>query len=115
MLRLTLSGGPLPEDSLLNLREYHLTEGQTIHLSHTNAVQPAGAVMALYQIGAIDSGDLKTSVLNEILCRLIDEPVFNILRTKEQLGYIVSCETKVSYGTQGEIDALYSLYYNHNY
>lgn len=97
-----IAGGPLPEDSLLNLREYHLTEGQTTYFSHTNLVQPAGAVMALYQIGTVDSEDLKTSVLNEILCRLIDEPVFNILRTKEQLGYIVSCETKLSYGTLGK-------------
>ncbi|XP_022689260.1 insulin-degrading enzyme-like [Varroa jacobsoni] len=100
-VRRILKCGPLPEDSLLNLREYHLTEGQTTYFSHTNLVQPAGAVMALYQIGTVDSEDLKTSVLNEILCRLIDEPVFNILRTKEQLGYIVSCETKLSYGTLG--------------
>lgn len=96
-----VTGGPLTEESLLNLREYHLTEGQTVYLSHMNTVQPSGAVMTLYQVGAIDSADLKTSMLNELLCRLIDEPVFNILRTKEQLGYIVSCETKLSYGTQG--------------
>ncbi|OQR67699.1 insulin-degrading enzyme-like [Tropilaelaps mercedesae] len=100
-VRRILKCGPLTEDALPNLREYHLTEGHTIHLCHTNIVQPFGAVMTLYQIGAIDSADLKTSMLNELLCRLIDERVFNILRTKEQLGYIVSCETKLSYGTQG--------------
>jgi insulysin len=41
----------------------------------------------------------RNRVLNALLTQIISEPAFNILRTKEQLGYIVSATTWVSPGS----------------
>jgi len=35
--------------------------------------------------------DQRTRVISSLLVQIFSEPAFNILRTKEQLGYIVSC------------------------
>ena len=35
--------------------------------------------------------DLHTRVTSSILIQVMSEPAFNVLRTREQLGYIVSC------------------------
>lgn len=40
-------------------------------------------------------------MLLELLVKIINEPCFNILRTKEQLGYIVSSGIRRSNGVQG--------------
>ncbi|PSN57801.1 Insulin-degrading enzyme [Blattella germanica] len=44
---------------------------------------------------------IHTNMLLELLVQLINEPCFNILRTKEQLGYIVFSGIRRSNGVQG--------------
>ena len=47
-----------------------------------------------YQYGP---GSLRTKLLLEVGCQIMDEPTFNTLRTKEQLGYhVYSCLTVTS-------------------
>ena len=36
-----------------------------------------------------------------LLVQIAAEPCFNILRTKEQLGYLVHCNTRLANGVQG--------------
>ncbi|XP_040583700.1 nardilysin [Lepeophtheirus salmonis] len=51
-----------------------------------------------YQYGP---GDLKMHALFELLCMVMDEPVFDILRTKEQLGYFVFSVLRNTQGVLG--------------
>ncbi|XP_040574889.2 nardilysin [Lepeophtheirus salmonis] len=51
-----------------------------------------------YQYGP---GDIKTHALFEILCLAIEEPVFDVLRSKEQLGYLVFSTLRNTYGIFG--------------
>lgn len=37
--------------------------------------------------------DQKLRVTSALLTQILDEPAFNVLRTREQLGYVVSCST----------------------
>ena len=44
---------------------------------------------------------LENNALLELFCHLLEEPCFDQLRTKEQLGYIVNCSARRSRGVQG--------------
>lgn len=44
---------------------------------------------------------LENNALLELFCHFVDEPCFDQLRTKEQLGYIVSSGGRRSRGVQG--------------
>jgi secreted Zn-dependent insulinase-like peptidase len=44
---------------------------------------------------------LENNALLELFCHLVNELCFNQLRTKEQLGYIVSSSAHRSHGVQG--------------
>jgi len=39
--------------------------------------------------------------MSELLVQLLDEPAFNALRTREQLGYDVTCQRRTTYNTLG--------------
>ncbi|CAH1155362.1 unnamed protein product [Phaedon cochleariae] len=44
---------------------------------------------------------METSVIIDIIMMMIEEPLFDILRTKEQLGYHVFCSTRDTFGILG--------------
>ena len=71
--------------------EYH------IHAQSKNADEENGAVVMFFQSGlpgytgvGDDAGALKRTAAMRVLGGMIKEPLFNTLRTKQQLGYIVS-------------------------
>lgn len=51
-----------------------------------------------HQIGQFS---LKDTALTDIMMQIIEEPLFDILRTKEQLGYHVYCTARDTYGILG--------------
>ncbi|KAF2885664.1 hypothetical protein ILUMI_20515 [Ignelater luminosus] len=51
-----------------------------------------------YQCGPVT---IKDSVILEFIMLLIEEPLFDVLRTKEQLGYSVYCTIRDTYGILG--------------
>lgn len=51
-----------------------------------------------YQIGPIS---FRTQVLIDLLMMIAEEPLFDILRNKEQLGYDVACTARDNYGILG--------------
>ncbi|CAG9861964.1 unnamed protein product [Phyllotreta striolata] len=51
-----------------------------------------------HQVGQFS---FKTDALIDMLMYIIEEPLFNILRTKEQLGYHVYCTARDTYGILG--------------
>lgn len=71
--------------------EYH------IHTQSRNADEENGAVVMFFQSGlpaytgvGDDADALKRTAAMRVLGGMIKEPLFNTLRTKQQLGYIVS-------------------------
>jgi len=60
---------------------------RTITRVHPNPAEPNACATVLYQLGAATP---RTLALASLLEKLIAEPAFTALRTKEQLGYLVS-------------------------
>ncbi|KAL4067799.1 Metalloenzyme, LuxS/M16 peptidase-like protein [Scleroderma citrinum] len=54
-----------------------------------NSNEPNSALTYYLHLGQLTN--LQQRVLGTLLAHIMSEPAFNILRTKEQLGYIVSC------------------------
>jgi insulysin len=80
--------------------ERRLTPGDDIelHFASKNPQEENGAVMVSYQSmvpgfrgeGLSQPDSLVSSAAIRLLCHILREPLFNDLRTKQQLGYIVS-------------------------
>jgi len=96
-----LKAGELTYEETQNHREHKLKDGTTYEYNYVNEVHPTHSVMSFYQVGVQDATNFKLSALNDLFCHILEEPCFNVLRTKEQLGYIVSGGVRRSLGTQG--------------
>ncbi|KAE9393647.1 hypothetical protein BT96DRAFT_959011 [Gymnopus androsaceus JB14] len=84
-------GGSSVPDAELNDRALVLPQG--CNLIKTGPVpnpnQANSALTYFVRIGSIS--DRRLCVTGALLSQILTEPAFNVLRTKEQLGYIVSC------------------------
>ena len=98
-----------------DLTERQLQQGEDIelHFSSKNAQEENGAVLCLYQ-SSIPSfkGEnishplaLHSSSAIRLLCHILREPLFNSLRTKQQLGYIVSSSYEIMMTSQSNVNA----------
>lgn len=63
-----------------------------------DSTEPNTAVEVYFQCGK-DSVEDRVAV--DLLVQLMDEPIYNQLRTKEQFGYQVSCGSRWTYGIVG--------------
>ncbi|XP_003737238.1 insulin-degrading enzyme [Galendromus occidentalis] len=100
-VRRILKIGELSFDETQNFREHRLNDGQVYEFNATNEVHPNNSVMTFYQVGALDTEDIHRIALNELLCQILEEPCYDVLRTQEQLGYIVTGGPRRSQGTYG--------------
>mmetsp|Transcript_18585 Transcript_18585/g.40225 ORF Transcript_18585/g.40225 Transcript_18585/m.40225 type:complete len:1247 (-) Transcript_18585:1784-5524(-) len=83
-------------------------EDLELHFASKNPKEENGAVIVTYQSqqpgfkgkSLSSEESLKQSAAIRLLCKMIKEPVFNELRTKQQLGYIVSSFYDVNYSTR---------------
>lgn len=87
----------LPRQLLLN-RELKLENGCNYLYQVENNVHRSSCVELYYQCGVQSK---ESNMLLELFTQIIYEPCFNILRTKEQLGYIVFTGIRRSNGVQG--------------
>lgn len=55
-------------------------------------------IINFYQVGPIS---IRNSALIDLLLTIAEEPLFDILRSKEQLGYDVSCSVRDNHGVLG--------------
>ncbi|XP_067129485.1 insulin-degrading enzyme [Centruroides vittatus] len=94
----TMKWRPLLPSQLIRDREYQLTKGSHFLLEKVNNVHRSSAVEAYYQCGLQET---KCNMLVELFCQIITEPCFNVLRTQEQLGYIVFSGVRRASGVQG--------------
>ncbi|KAF5280052.1 hypothetical protein FQA39_LY18167 [Lamprigera yunnana] len=87
----------LPRQLLLN-RELQLEESCDYLYSVDNKIHKSSCVEAYYQCGLQNTKD---NILLELFAQIIQEPCFDILRTKEQLGYIVYSGIRKANGIHG--------------
>ncbi|XP_026333644.1 insulin-degrading enzyme, partial [Hyposmocoma kahamanoa] len=89
---------PLLAQQLLLYREVELEKGASYLRETNNKVHKSSCTSVYYACGV---RALKQNVILELLAQTLHEPCFNILRTKEQLGYIVFSGIRRSNGVQG--------------
>ncbi|KAL4232280.1 hypothetical protein ACF0H5_009851 [Mactra antiquata] len=80
------------------LRELQLPDGCYYVYQKTNKVHKSSSIEIYYQCGQQATN---TNMLLELYVQVISEPCFDILRTKEQLGYIVFSGIRRQSGVQG--------------
>ena len=67
-------------------REYSLMPKASLCQTLTNEAHKTTCIETIYQVGVENT---RGNILTEFFIQLINEPCYNILRTQEQLGYIV--------------------------
>ncbi|CAG9861187.1 unnamed protein product [Phyllotreta striolata] len=94
----TLSMSPLLPRQLLLNRELKLENGCEYSYVVQNEVHKSSCIELYYQCGLQSK---ENNVKLELVAQIIQEPCYNVLRTKEQLGYIVFSGVRRSNGVQG--------------
>ncbi|RZC37709.1 insulin-degrading enzyme, partial [Asbolus verrucosus] len=94
----TLSMSPLLPRQLLLNRELKLEDGCNYLYEVQNEVHKESCIELYYQCGLQSK---ENNMKLELFAQIIQEPCFDILRTKEQLGYIVFSGIRRSNGVQG--------------
>jgi insulysin len=94
----TLNMSPLLPRQLLLNRELKLEDGCNYVYEVQNDVHKESCIELYYQCGLQSK---ENNMKLELFAQIIQEPCFDILRTKEQLGYIVFSGIRRSNGVQG--------------
>ncbi|XP_077862636.1 nardilysin-like [Saccoglossus kowalevskii] len=90
----TIPSTELPETRIMQLpKNVHCCKVRNFNRDDGNSV-----ITNYYQVGP---GNIKLSTLIELLVMRMEEPAFDFLRTKEQLGYVVYVMCRVTFGILG--------------
>lgn len=89
---------PLEKVYLNNFRQVKLPDGESHVYLKNNTVHQTCGIEVYYQCG---KQNIRDNALVELFCQVINESSFNVLRTKEQLGYIVASGVRTFGGVQG--------------
>ncbi|XP_071090018.1 insulin-degrading enzyme-like [Haliotis cracherodii] len=98
ILREKSGSKPLLPSQHKRTRELQLPDGCYYMYEQTNTVHSGSCIEIYYQCGRQDTN---LNMQLELFSQIISEPCFNILRTQEQLGYIVFSGLRRSSGVQG--------------
>ncbi|KAK9890849.1 hypothetical protein WA026_012195 [Henosepilachna vigintioctopunctata] len=94
-----LGSSPLEKKLYPQFKVWELPNGEKCcRVQSFNQNDSNSIVTNYYQAGPFN---LKDSVILELLMMIIEEPLFDILRTKEQLGYHVFCTLRDTFGILG--------------
>ncbi|KAF9812395.1 hypothetical protein SFRURICE_005506 [Spodoptera frugiperda] len=96
--KLPKDGTPLCAQQLLLHREIEIEKGAWHVRETTNSVHRSSCASLYYSCGV---RHCRANVTLELLAHTLAEPCFSMLRTKEQLGYIVFSGLRRSNGVQG--------------
>lgn len=95
----TLNCAAIQDITPLTLRTHEIPVGAAyIRCPTMNDTDVNTVVANYYQIGPIS---IRLNCLLDLLLLIAEEPVFDILRSKEQLGYDVDCGMRDNYGILG--------------
>lgn len=99
-LRQALGVRPMQEGAVTELRCRRLPEGETavVRVAGLDTTDANTLVTNYYQAGP---GDLQLHATMEAIVMMMEEPVFDRLRTQEQLGYSVSITLRNTHGIMG--------------
>lgn len=89
---------PLTASQFKRFREVQLPHGCWYMYRQKNEVHKSSSLEVYYQC---DVQETHANMVLELFCQIIGEPCFDILRTQEQLGYIVFSGVRRSNGVQG--------------
>lgn len=89
---------PIEKNHSKNLRQVMLPTGCNAVYLKPNTVHKTNGIEVYYQCGAMTA---RENSLVELFCQIIGEASFNVLRTQEQLGYIVASGVRSFGGVQG--------------
>ncbi|CAF0874976.1 unnamed protein product [Brachionus calyciflorus] len=89
---------PLEKIHRNNLRQVIIPDGGNYVFIKNNTVHKTSSIETYYQCGVQNTHN---NALVELFCQVINESCFNILRTQEQLGYIVASGSRNFGGAQG--------------
>ncbi|KAJ8920211.1 hypothetical protein NQ315_011872 [Exocentrus adspersus] len=90
---------PLSKNSYPKFRVVQVPKGEKCcRMKGLNETDTNSVITNYYQSGPFS---IRSSVIIEIIMLLIEEPLFDILRTKEQLGYHVYCSIRDTFGILG--------------
>ncbi|XP_071494745.1 insulin-degrading enzyme-like [Diadema antillarum] len=98
ILKANTGSRPLLPGQLKRHREIQLPDGCYYTYHRNNEVHNSSGIEIYYQT---DIQATKNNMLLELFCQIVSEPCFNMLRTKEQLGYLVFSGVRRSNGVQG--------------
>lgn len=89
---------PLLSRQLLTKREFKLVDGETYLFETENEFHKSSCVELYLQCGVQND---QSNAYIDLISQILSEPCYNVLRTQEQLGYIVFCGTRRANGVQG--------------
>ncbi|XP_078482329.1 insulin-degrading enzyme [Ciona intestinalis] len=89
---------PLLPTELQKHRQFKIPNGSSYVFQYKNQVRKISSMLVYLQVGLQNTTD---NMLLQLLAQVISEPCFNILRTREQLGYIVFSSVDRGNGVQG--------------
>jgi len=101
---LNASSGPPPGIAKKKIPTLEVTQipsrVESLHVivPSMDPTEPNTAVEVYFQVG---KDDMKNRVVIDVLQHMMEEPIFDELRTKEQFGYSVSCGVRWSFGVLG--------------
>ena len=73
-----------------------------------NAAETNSCVECYYQVGTHAAASPRDRALADLAGQVVGEPAFDVLRTKEQLGYTVMCGSRFTHGVLGFVFAVQS-------
>lgn len=89
---------PLLSGQLLLKREIKLRNNESYLFETENEFHKSSCVELYLQCGTQND---KSNVFIDLASHIFSEPCYTVLRTKEQLGYIVFCSSRKANGVQG--------------
>ncbi|XP_041476883.1 insulin-degrading enzyme-like isoform X1 [Lytechinus variegatus] len=98
ILKTNTRSKPLLPSQLKRQREIQLPDGCYYTYHRNNEVHSNSGIEIYYQTAVQET---KNNMMLELFCQIVSEPCFNMLRTKEQLGYLVFSGVRRSNGVQG--------------
>lgn len=107
-----LNTNPIPQSFNINSRAREIPQGTNILSVHSFLMNDKNSTLTNYiQLG---QSTIKLQSLIEFVEKIMEEPLFDVLRTKEQLGYSVECSHRFNNGILGLTVAVQSQETKHS-
>ena len=87
-----------PKEVILKIPPMEAQNAGAVILPSLDPTEPNTAVEVYFQVG---KDNIEERVLIDLLTHMMYEPLYDQIRTKDQFGYIVSCDSRWTNGVMG--------------